>query len=322
MYQNTIKHDHILPKRLQIYQIAEGYCYNSDSLFLWDFTLPHIKHNTNVLELGSGSGIIGLLCARHRKIGLYQVEMQSMYALMNTKNAITNNLDSVTIHADCREIIKVRNALDFLNNNMLQNKEKLQDLLKLQNNGLQTKSMDSQTHKNDEEHFFGKNYAKNHLLESYLITKLPYFDTIISNPPFYHNTLSTQNAIKAKATQSQYLPFETMLKIAKKTLKPNGKFIFCYAPSVLSQVLDMLLTFGFGVEFLRFVHPRLEKDSTLVLICARANSRVQTHILPPLITHNSISQKDNTKEVCVIYKAAHTQSIKVSYNDILWSYLL
>lgn len=307
MYQNTIKHNNIT-KHLQIYQITEGYCYNSDSLFLWDFILPHIKHNAKVLELGSGSGIIGLLCARDSRIKLYQIEKQAIYALMNAKNALINNIDSVIIHADCNEILDSNSILMQLNSNMLYNKEKLQSLIMQQASYTES--------------FVNASYPK-HDLKDYNITRLPYFDLIISNPPFYPpNTLSSQNPIKAQATQNQYMPLTTMLKLAKKILKPNAKFIFCYTPSMLGRILESLLSFGFGIEFLRFVYPRLEKDSTLVLICARLNSKAQTHILPPLITHDGISQKDNTKEVASIYKAAHTQSIKVLYNDIIWSNLL
>lgn len=312
MYQNTIKHNKIKSRHLQIYQITEGYCYNSDSLFLWDFILPHIKHNAKVLELGSGSGIIGLLCARDRHIKLYQLEKQAIYALMNAKNAIINNIDSIVIHADCNELLNSSEIIKELNYNMLYNQEKLQTLITqqaLQKHISNIKSC--------------KTISYKHTLKDYNITRLAYFDLIISNPPFYPiNTISSKNHIKAQATQSQYMPFVTMLKLAKKFLKPNGKFIFCYSPSMLGQILESLISFGFGVEFLRFVYPRLEKDSSLALICARLNSKAQTHILPPLITHNGNSQKDNTKEVCDIYKAAHTQSIKILHDDIIWSYLL
>lgn len=312
MYQNTIKHGITPIKHLQIYQIAEGYCYNSDSLFLWDFILPHIKHKAKVLELGSGSGIIGLLCARDRQIELYQIEKQAIYALMNAKNALINNIDSNIIHADCNEILDSNEILMQLNSNMLYNKEKL-------------KSLTSQFLSKQSSYIESCKpiaYPNCNLKDSN-ITRLPYFDLIISNPPFYPlNTLSSQNPIKAQATQSQYMPLETMLRLAKKILKPHGKFIFCYTPSMLGKILESLISFGFGIEFLRFVYPRLEKDSTLVLICARSNSKAQTHILPPLITHNGNSQKDNTKEVISIYEAAHTQSIKVSYNDIIWSNIL
>lgn len=353
-----------MKRRLKIYQIAEGYCYNSDSLFLWDFILPHIKSRAKVLELGSGSGIIGLLCAKSKAITLYQIEKQREYALMNAKNAQINHIDSIVIHADCNMLIQSKELLKELQENMLCNKKKSESMLvetqfkevlspeslSLETPLLCSKIKDSKAchvERNKTSNMESKrdfstitqnknnlnptqsqvshhNEDTKHLAPQYAnITSLPYFDLIISNPPFYHTqTLQSNNPFKAQATQSHFLPFSTMLKLAKRVLKPHGKFIFCYAPAMLPEVLESLRAFGFGVESLRFVYPRIEKDSSLVLICAKFNSKAQTRILPPLITHKGLAQQDNTDEVLSIYKAAHTQSIKVAYDDIVWENLL
>ena len=352
-----------MKRRLKIYQIAEGYCYNSDSLFLWDFILPHIKSRAKVLELGSGSGIIGLLCAKSKAITLYQIEKQREYAFMNAKNAQINHIDSIVIHADCNMLIHSKELLKELQDNMLCNNKKLESMLvetqfkevlspeslSLETPLLCSKIKDSKAchvERNKTSNMESKrdfstitqnknnlnptqsqvshhNADTKHSVSHANITSLPYFDLIVSNPPFYHTqTLQSNNPFKAQATQSHFLPLSTMLKLAKRALKPHGKFIFCYAPAMLPEVLESLRAFGFGVESLRFVYPRMEKDSTLVLICARHNSKAQTRILPPLITHKGLAQQDNTDEVLSIYKAAHTQSIKVAYDDIVWENLL
>lgn len=353
-----------MKRRLKIYQIAEGYCYNSDSLFLWDFILPHIKSRAKVLELGSGSGIIGLLCARSKAITLYQIEKQREYAFMNAKNAQINHIDSIVIHADCNMLIHSKELLKELQDNLLCNNKKLESMLvetqfkevlspeslSLETPLLCSKIKDSKAchvERNKTSNMESKrdfstitqnknnlnptqsqvshhNEDTKHVAPQYAdITSLPYFDLIISNPPFYHTqTLQSNNPFKAQATQSHFLPLSTMLKLAKRVLKPHGKFIFCYAPAMLPEILESLRAYGFGVEFLRFVYPRIEKDSSLVLICAKFNSKAQTRILPPLITHKGLAQQDNTDEVLSIYKAAHTQSIKVAYDDIVWENLL
>ena len=59
-------------KLLRIYQITQGYCYNSDSLFLWNFIMPHLHNGDKVLEIGSGSGIIGLLLVSFNPV-IYRV---------------------------------------------------------------------------------------------------------------------------------------------------------------------------------------------------------------------------------------------------------
>ena len=46
-----------------LYQPESGYCYNSDSMFLYDF-VSSFKPKGEVLDVGAGCGIVGLLVAR------------------------------------------------------------------------------------------------------------------------------------------------------------------------------------------------------------------------------------------------------------------
>ncbi|MFG5109162.1 methyltransferase, partial [Campylobacter lari] len=55
-------------KLLRLYQLEDGYCYNSYSLFLYDFATLFLKNNSQILDIVSGSGILGLLCARDYSI--------------------------------------------------------------------------------------------------------------------------------------------------------------------------------------------------------------------------------------------------------------
>lgn len=87
-------------KLLRLYQLNDGYCYNSDSLFLYDFITPFLKNNTSLLDIGSGSGILGLLCARDFKISLTLVEKDCHNAFISHKNATTNKIQAKIINAD------------------------------------------------------------------------------------------------------------------------------------------------------------------------------------------------------------------------------
>ena len=46
---------------MQIYQLKEGYCYNSDTLFLYHFAMPFLKKHHAVLEVGAGCAIFRLI---------------------------------------------------------------------------------------------------------------------------------------------------------------------------------------------------------------------------------------------------------------------
>jgi tRNA1Val (adenine37-N6)-methyltransferase len=84
---------------LVLYQPTNGYCYNSDTHFLYNFIVENFKKYKNIkgelLDIGSGSGILGLLVAKDfDKIKLNQCEIQKMFQFFTTKNSATNKIDS------------------------------------------------------------------------------------------------------------------------------------------------------------------------------------------------------------------------------------
>ncbi len=82
-----------------LYQNANGYCYNSDTLLLYDFILQ-FKPKGRVLDVGSGCGILGLLLKRDFDIELIQIDIQKENCFLNTQNARVNALDSTIICDD------------------------------------------------------------------------------------------------------------------------------------------------------------------------------------------------------------------------------
>jgi len=84
---------------LVLYQPTNGYCYNSDTHFLYNFIVENFKKYKNIkgelLDIGSGSGILGLLVAKDfEKLKLNQCEIQKMFQFFTTKNSATNKIDS------------------------------------------------------------------------------------------------------------------------------------------------------------------------------------------------------------------------------------
>jgi tRNA1(Val) A37 N6-methylase TrmN6 len=90
---------------LLLYQPLNGYCYNSDTHFLYHFITQQLQIFKNiqgkVLDIGSGSGILGLLLKRHyEKIELMQCEVQEKFYFLTQKNAQVNALQSTVVHND------------------------------------------------------------------------------------------------------------------------------------------------------------------------------------------------------------------------------
>jgi tRNA1Val (adenine37-N6)-methyltransferase len=75
-----------------LHQPKNGYCYNSDTLFLYDF-ITNFPIKKNVLEVGGGCGVLGLLVARDFKINLTVIEIQKIMAEFILKNAKYNEIE-------------------------------------------------------------------------------------------------------------------------------------------------------------------------------------------------------------------------------------
>ena len=75
-----------------LYQPIEGYRYNSDSIFLYDF-ISSFKPRGRMLDVGAGSGVVGLLVARDNpRVQLEAIEKQSEFVRCATKNAEVNKI--------------------------------------------------------------------------------------------------------------------------------------------------------------------------------------------------------------------------------------
>ncbi|WP_297601469.1 methyltransferase [Helicobacter sp. UBA3407] len=88
---------------MQIYQPKNGYCYNSDTLFLYDFALPFLKMRHHLLEVGAGCGVLGLLCARDSKCRLTMIEKNPKMAEFCSHNLRINHTKAHLICADFLE---------------------------------------------------------------------------------------------------------------------------------------------------------------------------------------------------------------------------
>ncbi|WP_419765141.1 MAG: tRNA1(Val) (adenine(37)-N6)-methyltransferase [Arcobacter sp.] len=232
-----------------LYQPNNGYCYNSDTHFLHHFINTNLKIFKNVkgelLDIGSGSGILGLLVARDNlKLNLNQCELQEKFQELTKINSKNNKIDSKIYKGKYQEI----------------------------------------------------NFDKS-------------FDICVSNPPFYHSSVvKSENENIKIARYNDSMPLVDFISKTSKILNQNGKFFFCYDVKQLNDIMLTLNEFKFNIESIQFVHPKLGKDATLVLIYARKNSKSLMKVLSPLIVFDG---EDFTNEVEDIYKISSTHSIKV-----------
>lgn len=226
-----------------LYQPSSGYCYNSDSIFLYDF-INGFKPKGKVLDVGAGCGIVGLLVARdNEKVELEAVEKQEALAEYASINARVNNIEC-KIHGE--------------------------DFLKLSEN-----------------------------------TK---YDYIISNPPFYHEgSVKSPNEMLFNARYNVNLPLDEFFKKVSRLLRPESHFIFCYDASQFALICAELEKVKLRVVDVRFIHSKIDKAASLVMLHVRNGSKSLTKVWPPLV---SLDGGEASREVKDIYEKARTQSIK------------
>ena len=79
-------------KGLKIIQKDNGFCFGIDAVLLSDFA-KEIKYNSKVVDLGTGTGILGiLLCAKTNLKEILGVEIQEEVANMAQRSIELNNL--------------------------------------------------------------------------------------------------------------------------------------------------------------------------------------------------------------------------------------
>ena len=100
-----------------LYQPENGYCYNSDTLFLYDFISNFVPRG-KVLEVGGGCGVLGLLLKRDfPQIQLTIVEKQSEMVKFIWKNLETNRLEAEVIEGDFLQLNLPPRNFDFIISN-------------------------------------------------------------------------------------------------------------------------------------------------------------------------------------------------------------
>lgn len=98
--------DDLQINNLKIIQNIEGFCFGIDSVLLTDFA-KNIKKNTNIIDLGTGTGIIAiLLTAKIIPNKIVGVEIQKQIADMARRSVQLNRLGDIIeiINEDIRNI--------------------------------------------------------------------------------------------------------------------------------------------------------------------------------------------------------------------------
>jgi len=109
--------DDLQYKNLKIIQDTDGFCFGIDSVILTEFAKKDMKKNKKIVDLGAGTGILGILLAK--KVEAFEiigVEVQKDVAEMAQKSVELNNLQNIIkiINEDIHSLTLEKNTFDYV----------------------------------------------------------------------------------------------------------------------------------------------------------------------------------------------------------------
>ena len=249
---------------MKLFQLKDGYRYNSDSLFLWDFARKNcsFKASQSLLDVGCGCGILGLLLARDFNCALSCIDIQPQNCELAQINAKANDIKASII---CADFFK-----DWESGN-------------------------SRIPSDFNENFrIPSNFDGNFRIPSLS------FERIICNPPFYDFGGENKNAHKNTSRNASSFDISAFASKCSKLLAPKGELVLCYDARLVDRLLQALLEAGLKPIKLAFLHSKPSKPANVVLVVAKKGAKSPLCVFGSLFACNeSGTHSDFAKEVFI-----------------------
>ena len=245
---------------MKLFQLKDGYRYNSDSLFLWDFARKNcsFKASQSLLDVGCGCGILGLLLARDFNCALSCIDIQPQNCELAQINARANDIKASII---CADFFK-----DWESGNSR----------------------------------IPSNFDENSRIPSQSCQRNQIFERIICNPPFYDFGGENKNAHKNTSRNASSFDISAFASKCSKLLAPKGELVLCYDARLVDRLLQALLQAGLKPIKLAFLHSKPSKPANVVLVVAKKGAKSPLCVFGSLFACNeSGTHSDFAKEVFI-----------------------
>lgn len=129
------------------------------------------------------------------------------------------------------------------------------------------------------------------------------FDVVTCNPPYFkYSDKSHLNEDEHKiiARHEKMIELDEIVSLAKYLLKNNGVFALVHRTDRLIDIISLLEKNNLEIKKMRFIYPKVEQESNMILIEARKNGKTGLKLLPPLYVHNE--DGSYTNEVLSMFK--------------------
>lgn len=129
------------------------------------------------------------------------------------------------------------------------------------------------------------------------------FDLICSNPPYFkkvETSIVNNNNVKTNARHETLITLEELVNISSKLLKNKGALALVHRTERLAEIVEILKANKLEAKRIKFIYPKKNSNSNLVLIEAIKNANIGVKVLEPLIVHDE--NGNYTKEVLELFQ--------------------
>ena len=114
-------------------------------------------------------------------------------------------------------------------------------------------------------------------------------DVITCNPPYFKYLESSninEDIHKVIARHEKEITLEEIIDISHYLLKNNGCLAMVHRTDRLIEIINLFNKYGLEVKKLRFIYPKENCESNMILIEGRKNGSTGLKVLSPLYVHN------------------------------------
>ena len=215
----------------KLIQNPDLFCFGIDAVLLANFAKA--KETDNVIDLGTGNGVIPILMAAKTKAyKLTGLEIQKLSADLAKRSVLMNNLSEriSIVQGDIKEATKIFGASSF--------------------------------------------------------------NVVTTNPPYMNQNHGLLNDYSPKAIARHELlcSLEDIISQSAKLLKPGGNLFMIHRPHRLEDIMVLLRQYRIEPKRIRFVHPYIDKEPTMVLIEANRGGKSNLTVERPLVIYKDVNE--------------------------------
>ena len=115
------------------------------------------------------------------------------------------------------------------------------------------------------------------------------FDVITCNPPYFRlgeKSYTNLDEHKVIARHEKMITLEEIVDISHYLLKNNGCLAMIHRTDRLIEIINLFNKYGLEVKKIRFIYPKINSESNMILIEGTKNGNIGLKVLPPLYVHN------------------------------------